>query len=212
MTSSFWVKIIAKALAVFAVGFVIVGAGKQLFRTGRSVVERVTLWSDSLEHGSGPVALHVPFVPLYVDGDRIGKLDTLIIQRHMPGQVDGFRVVVDAAEGTDVERFAECRFRLRGLENIDPDDFARLFRCATDTLGLVRFGEVVFVGREGASPLFVDPFDLADAPWAKHDVKRAVVAPSSDGASTIEVKSSSGARVRVEAGEGGVSVTVDSTP
>ncbi len=137
-------------------------AGALAARRAVTLRNAIESWADSLKHGSGPLAVGVPFVPAYLDGRKIGSLDSLRLERHEPRTVDSLRLVIDlagaAAAATQVR---ECSFQ---LVTFDPGDFKRALACASDTTGLVRFGRVVFV-QGGEAPLYVSATELACAPW-----------------------------------------------
>jgi hypothetical protein len=118
-------------------------------------------WSDSLSKGAGPVAIGVPFVPAYLDGARIGSLDSVRVERHEPRTVDSLRLVVALSGAPAASAAQRCAFE---LVSFDPGDFKRALTCVTDTAGLVPFGRVAFADGGGA-PLYVARDELACAPW-----------------------------------------------
>lgn len=150
----------------FGAPLVLVAGVGGAFAARRAVTLRntVELWADSLKHGSGPLAVAVPFVPAYLDGRKIGELDSLRLERHEPRTVDSLRLVIDlagwASEDPDVRG---CRFQ---LVTFDPGEFKHALECASDTAGLVPFGRVAFV-EGGQAPLYVSAVELGCAPWAQ---------------------------------------------
>lgn len=124
--------------------------------------QSLTLWADSLERGSGPLALSVPLLPAYLEGRRIGSLDSVRLDRHEPRTVDSLRLVIRLSRSiaTD-DRVRHCAFH---LVTFDPGDFKHALECAADTAGLVGFGHVAFT-QGGDAPLYVARADLACAPW-----------------------------------------------
>lgn len=148
----------------FGAPLVVVAGVAGVLAARRAVALRNTigLWADSLKHGSGPLALGVPFVPAYLDGRKIGSLDSLRLERHQPRAVDSLRLVIDLArEAADDPDVRGCTFQ---LVTFDPGDFKRALECASDTAGLVPFGRVVFV-QGGEAPLYVSADELGCAPW-----------------------------------------------
>jgi hypothetical protein len=148
----------------FGAPLVVVAGVAGVLAARRAVTLRNTLelWTDSLKHGSGPLALGVPFVPAYLDGRKIGSLDSLRLERHQPRVVDSLRLVIDLAGGaSDDPDVRGCAFQ---LVTFDPSEFKRALECASDTVGLVPFGRVVFA-QGGEAPLYLGAGELACAPW-----------------------------------------------
>ena len=153
---SFVIRLGAPLVVVAGVAGVLAARRAATFRN------TVALWADSLKHGSGPLALGVPFVPAYLDGRKIGSLDSLRLERHQARAVDSLRLVIDLAGGASADpEVRACAFQ---LVTFDPGEFKRALECASDTVGLVPFGRVVFV-QGGEAPLYVSAGELACAPW-----------------------------------------------
>src|SRR3990172_2562841 len=75
------------------------GAGGPGARRAVTLRNTIELWADSLKHGSGPLALGLPFVPAYLEGRKIGSLNSVRLERHEPRTVDSLRLAIDLAEG-----------------------------------------------------------------------------------------------------------------
>ena len=137
-------------------------AGVLAARRAATLRNTIELWADSLKQGSGPLALGVPFVPAFLEGRRIGSLDSLRLERHQPRTVDSLRLVIDLARSAEGDATVSgCTFQ---LVTFDPGEFKHALECASDTAGLVPFGRVVFV-QGGEAPLYVSAGELACAPW-----------------------------------------------
>lgn len=137
-------------------------AGVVAARRAVTLRHTIELWADSLQQGSGPLSLGVPFVPAYLDGRRIGSLDSLRLERHQPRTVDSLRLVIDLAPGAEGDpAVSGCTFQ---LVTLDPGELKHALQCASDTVGLVPFGRVVFV-QGGDAPLYVSAGELACASW-----------------------------------------------
>jgi len=148
----------------FGAPLVVVAGVAGVLAARRAVTLRNTLelWADSLKHGSGPLAVGVPFVPAYLDGRKIGALDSLRLERHEPRAVDSLRLVIDLADHASADpEVRGCAFQ---LVTFDPGEFKHALECASDTTGLVPFGRVVFL-QGGEAPLYVSAVELACAPW-----------------------------------------------
>jgi hypothetical protein len=132
-------------------------------RKGSDLINQVEAWGDSLEHSSGPVELRVGMVPLisnlYVDGDRVGKFDRIIVLRHAPGGVDSLRVVVDVPNSEHLAHLSECNLQAdpESLEGDFPEGLKHVMRCVSEVDGLVPFGSVVFEGTDRTTTLLVEP-------------------------------------------------------
>ncbi len=148
----------------FGAPLVLVAGVAGIFAARRAITLRHTieLWADSLKHGTGPLTLGVPLVPAYLDGRRIGSLDSVRLDRHEPRTVDSLRLLIDLSRdaGSD-PGVRSCTFE---LTTFDPGEFKQALECAADTAGLVRFGRVVFT-QGGQALLYVSATELACAPW-----------------------------------------------
>lgn len=140
-------------------------AGVFAARRAAALRNTIELWADSLKQGSGPLALGVPFVPAYLEGRRIGSLDSVRLDRHQPRTVDSLRLVIDLSRNAEAD--PGVRTCTVELVTFDPGEFNHALSCAADTVGLVRFGRVVFL-QGGEAPLYVGAGELACAPWTDH--------------------------------------------
>jgi hypothetical protein len=143
----------------------VVAAGLLVFwgaRTAASLKAQVEAWADSLEHSPNPVTMRLSFLPVYIGGGKVGKLDRVVIQRHEPGTVDSVRIAITASDNADLDRLTDCNLHL------DPDAFDRggplgykhALSCVTDPSELVRFGSVALTGLGEELALYLDSADL----------------------------------------------------
>jgi hypothetical protein len=137
------------------------------YRQGADLIQQIETWGHELEHSSEPVTLHVSGFPvistMYVDGDKIGKLDRVVVLRQEPGAVDSLRIVVAVEDPALIKQMSECDLRLdpEAMEDTFPlDGWKHLMSCASDTEGLVQFGSVVFDGAEYEAKLLLHEHDL----------------------------------------------------
>ena len=148
MTADLWVNnLIAHWLQIAAIVLAGVGAivlGRRAIQLKHALQE----WGDSLSKGSGPVTIGIPFVPAYLDGMKIGSIDSVRLERHEPHTVDSLRLVVALSDAPAAAQARQCAFE---LVSFDPGDFKRALGCAADTAGLVPFGRVTFSGGGGAA-------------------------------------------------------------
>lgn len=131
-------------------------------RNAAQLKHQIDMWNDSLQHSPNPVTMDLPAVPLWVGGERIGSLRSIVVERHAPGTVDSLQVRIALSEGQDADRWASCYFRF------DPDEFDRRgplgFLQATQCLDapgdLVRFGTVRFTNMNRTAGLYLAASDL----------------------------------------------------
>lgn len=158
MDTKYLIRIAVGALVVFIAGlatFQIVRGGRRVTEYGRDVI-------DSIKHGSGPVAVRLPFVPIFVDGQRLGTLDSVVLLRHERDSIEGLRVVVRPGDGGARERLAGCTIEITSLEHFD---LGRALSCAGDTMGLAPFGTVI--ADHKGHPLFIRESELASEAWTR---------------------------------------------
>jgi hypothetical protein len=131
-------------------------------RNAATLKSQIEAWADSLEHSSNPVAMTgLSFIPMYVGGDRVGKLQAVVVQRHEPGTVDSLHITV-AGDDMEVARLESCQLHL------DPDAFdekgpfgiKHALQCVEDTSEMVRFGSVAFENANREIALFLNDNDL----------------------------------------------------
>jgi len=153
---------------IVVVAPIVVLAGIAISRGVRGVQDikqTIETWADNFEHSAEPVAMNIGFLPMYVDGDRIGKLQTVVVQRSEPGAVDSLLILVrPGADG--IGDYAQCSFRFDpdAFDQSGPMGFRHAVHCVTaDDVaadGLVRFGSVVFQGIGHQATLYLDAGDL----------------------------------------------------
>jgi hypothetical protein len=129
---NYWLRILFGALAIFAVGMVGVTLARQGIGRVRNVVE-----------GSGPITVPVAFVPFKLDGERLGTIQRIRINRLAPKQVSSVNIVVRLADSVPPSRLASCILVGEGFQDINS---RTTFTCATpkDTVDedLVTVGQV----------------------------------------------------------------------
>ena len=132
---------------------------------------QIEAWADSLEHSPHPVTMELSFLPAYVDGDRVGKLDAIVIQRHQPATVDSVRIEIATSDDFQGSHFEGCaiRFDPDAFESDGPMGFKHALSCVEDTGDLVEFGSVVLSGLEQELTLFLESHDLPCEHMAEGD-------------------------------------------
>jgi hypothetical protein len=167
---TYWLRILLGALAVFAVGMI----GIHFARRTRDTVTAVVT-------GSGPLSIPLPFVPFELEGNKLGRLERLVVNREAPKKVSSVRLEVKLDDSLLVQGLAGCRlaanlesdssksgdinFRSHRLED------QAFFFCAKGDSGLVEFGTVSLTPGDVTVPLLV-PVSLAEqlraGNWGDH--------------------------------------------
>jgi hypothetical protein len=167
---SYWLRILLGALAVFAVGMI----GITFARRTRDTVTAVVT-------GSGPLSIPLPFVPFELEGNKLGRLERLVVNREAPKKVSSVDLEVKLDDSLLVQGLAGCRlaanlesdssksgdinFRAHRLED------QAFFFCAKSDSGLVEFGTVKLAPGDVTVPLLV-PESLAEqmraGNWGDH--------------------------------------------
>jgi hypothetical protein len=141
---NYWIKIALGALAVFAVGMVIV--------TGvRKTRAKITRTFESTD----PIPLPIAFLPFRLEGTKLGTLNRVVVLRDQPNQVSGVRVIVALADSVHPDKFQNC---LLVVDDVEHYDEKSSFRCERgDTAGsrLEQFGYVHFKNSGDSIPLLL---------------------------------------------------------
>jgi len=119
-------------------------------RKGQAMVHQLEDWGNEWEHSAEPVDLHVANFPIissmYVDGERLGKLENIVLLRQAPGELDSVRLVVSAPNSDLLLHLNDCKLKVdpEAMEGaFPPDGWKQMIRCVSDTEGLVPFGTMV---------------------------------------------------------------------
>ncbi len=167
----YWLRILLGALAVFAIGMIVVTLVR---RTKDTVTAVVT--------GSGPLSIPLPFVPFELEGSKLGQVERLVVNRDAPKKVSSVALEVKLDDSLVVQGLAGCRL----AANLESDSARRgdvnlrthrmgeraFFFCAKSDSGLVEFGTVKMQPGDVTVPLLV-PLSLAEelraGNWGDHD-------------------------------------------
>ncbi len=143
---------------IFVVGL----AGFWGVKTAMGMKDRVEDWGYQLEHSSEAVAMEMPRVPLipplYVNSERIGRIEVVVIDRDRPRAVDSGRVIA-TVDKEHLHHLENCSLRLR-VSSWDPEGLKRALRCTRDTEGLLSFGSLEISGMDMTVPILVRRGDL----------------------------------------------------
>lgn len=149
---NYWLRIIAGAVGIFAVGMVIVTAFK-------SVRTKVTTTLESTD----PIAIPlIGLIPFQLEESRLGRVNRVELLRSDPEHVAGVRVLVKLADTIGAERLRSCRLV---VDNLDQLGNKTAFRCLAeggDATGLEEFGTVVIKGSGDVIPLLLPSKAVAE--------------------------------------------------
>ncbi len=167
---SYWLRILLGALAVFVIGMI-----------GITFVRRTKATVTAVVTGSGPLSIPLPFVPFELDGNKLGRLERLVVNRDAPKKVSSVDLEVKLDDSLLVQGLAGCRLAANlesdssrgGDVNIHPrmEDRAFFFCARTDS-GLTEFGTVRLQPGDVTLPLLVPNSlaqDLRAGNWSDHD-------------------------------------------
>src|SRR4026209_1304044 len=142
---NYWMRIALGAAAIFVVGMI----GVSLVRRGLGSV-------DGVVHGSGPISIPLAFIPFQLNGDKLGTLQPLTLQREAPNRVTSVELEVKLSDSLLARGLEGCRLAAnlesetpgRPGVNIHGGPFTEgSFWCAKDdstSENLVEYGHAVF--------------------------------------------------------------------
>lgn len=107
---TYWLKIILGAVAIFAVGMLVV--------TG---IRRASHGVHELAEGSGNITIPLPFgiLPFKVDGERLGSIERVTLERSAPKVITSLRLVAKLDSGVSPERLAGCSLAGHRITELD---------------------------------------------------------------------------------------------
>jgi hypothetical protein len=172
---SYWLRILLGALAVFTFGMIVV----TLIRRGREKVTQVVA-------GTGPLSIPLPFVPFQLDGNKLGTVERLVVNREAPKKVSSVDLEVKLDDSLVAQGLAGCRLAANlESDSVKPGDFnvhmnrmgdRAFFFCAKSDSALVPFGTVTMRPGDITVPLLVRQ-SLAEAlesgQWAEDEADSA---------------------------------------
>jgi hypothetical protein len=153
---SYWMRIALGALAIFIVGMI----GLTLVRRGIGRVHGVV-------HGSGPISIPLAFIPFRLNGDKLGSLERVTLEREAPNRVTRVELEVKLSDSVLARGLEGCRLaanvdrKVPGLPGIDIHGrpFGEgSFWCAKDDsadVALVEYGHAVFHPGDVTVPLLL---------------------------------------------------------
>ncbi len=153
---TYWGRIALGALAIFIVGMV----GITLVRRGIGTVHGVV-------HGSGPISIPLAFIPFQLNGDKLGSLERVTLEREAPNRVSRVELEVKLSDSLLARGLEGCRLAANldserpGPPGIDvhrgPFSEGSFWCANTDSAdtALVEYGQAVFNPGDVTVPLFL---------------------------------------------------------
>lgn len=143
----YWLKIMLGAGVIALVGITVVKLVQSGVRKGHEVVETAE-----------PITIPLAFLPFNLDGQRVGSLKQLRINRSTPKSIEGFRIRVEVAELATYEALSNgC---VLTVENPTQLSTSTTFTCGTPDSSQVEFGTVEVALAEGSTSRMVVPLYL----------------------------------------------------
>ncbi len=149
---NYWLKIVASALGIFAVGML----GITGFRAVRGKVVDTINSSDPI-----PIPV-IGLVPFKLDNEKLGSISRVEFTRSEPERVSGVRVLIKLADSIQPERLGRCQL---ALDDVDHIGERTTFRCEPTNgavAGLERFGVVAIKNSTDTFPLLLPAKAVAD--------------------------------------------------
>jgi hypothetical protein len=149
---NYWLKIIARALGIFAIGMVAILG----FRGAKSKV-------TSALNSSDPIKIPlIGLVPFRVGNDRLGSVSKVEFLRSDPEHVSGVRVLVKLADSIGADRLRACQLAIDNVDNLDERTSFRCQSPETALAGLEPFGVIVIKGGQDSFPLLLPGKTVSD--------------------------------------------------
>ena len=95
---NYWMRIALGAVAIFIVGMI----GLSLVRRGLGTVHGVV-------HGSGPISIPLAFIPFQLNGDKLGTLQRVTLQREAPNRVTSVELEIKLSDSLLARGLEGCR-------------------------------------------------------------------------------------------------------
>lgn len=157
---NYWLKILVGALGIFVVGMI----GVTIVRSGIAKV-------NSVVEGDGPISIPLGLIPFALEGEKLGNLGRVTLNRESPTRVTDVELEVDLTDSLLALGLAGCRLAAnfegdehKGGVNIKVNkDQQNTFRCLKEDsvpADLVEFGTAVFRPGDIEVPLFI-PAEVA---------------------------------------------------
>jgi hypothetical protein len=157
---NYWLRIALGALGIFAVGMI----GVTLVRQGAGKVRTVVA-------GTGPISFPLAFVPFKLEGQKLGSVDRVILERDAPKRISSVQLEVKLKDSVVARGLEGCRLAANFDDNSDRRSielhgrpFSKgVFYCLRNdsTTEFQEYGRAVFQPGGVSVPLFL-PNDIVD--------------------------------------------------
>jgi hypothetical protein len=158
---NYWLRIVLGAVAIFTVGMIGVTVARQGVGRVRNVVE-----------GTGPLSVPIAFIPFKLDGQKLGTVSKIVLQRDAPKQIVSVELQIKLLDSTVARGLGGCRLAANlDKEHPQHDTHVEIgslsngvFTCLrpNDSTGeFQEFGRAVFQPGGVSVPLLL-PKDIAD--------------------------------------------------
>jgi hypothetical protein len=158
---NYWLRIVLGAFAIFTVGMIGVTVARQGVGRVRNVVE-----------GTGPLSVPIAFIPFKLDGQKLGTVSKIVLQRDAPKQIASVELQIKLLDSTVARGLGGCRLAANlDKEHTQHDTHVEIgalsngvFTCLqpNDSTGeFQEFGRAVFQPGGVSVPLLL-PKDIAD--------------------------------------------------
>lgn len=148
----YWVKIALKAIAIFAVGMIIVTG----VRKAKGSIHQAINSSDPI-----PIPV-VGLVPFNLDNHKLGSVSRVEFLRSDPEHVSGVRVLVKLADGTSTDILTQCQLALDDIQRINDQTTFKCVPVGVAVGGLEPFGVVAIKNSSDTFPLLLPAQAIAD--------------------------------------------------
>jgi hypothetical protein len=158
---NYWLRIALGAAAIFSVGMIGISLARQGVHHVRGVVE-----------GSGPISLPIPFLSFNLDGEKLGKVNKVMLLREAPKRISAVELEITLRDSVVARGLEGCRLaanfdndrRSPGV-SLDNRQFSSgMFTCLSpedSAPDFQEFGRAVFQPGEVSVPLLL-PNDMVN--------------------------------------------------
>src|SRR5262249_54790499 len=95
---NYWFRILVGALAIFVIGMI-----------GVTLVHRGMARVNDVVRGNGPISLPIAFIPFEIGGNKLGKLERVVLERTAPKQISSVRVDVNLEDSLVAQGLSQCK-------------------------------------------------------------------------------------------------------
>jgi hypothetical protein len=152
---NYWLRIFLGAFAIFAVGMI----GVKLVRSGVNRVHEVV-------EGAGPLNIPLAFIPFSVEGERLGTVQRVVLQRDEPRKVSSVEVHIDVGDSLVAQGLGGCLLaanleggpKEQGVNvHVGRDSAGPFFCLKADSIpaDMVEFGEAILQPGDVKVPLYL---------------------------------------------------------